>query len=109
MGDLIHLTDIPFIIIIVAGIFVPELYLKRGWSYRTLSAARLATLLVTCTLAVLVNRLFYPVDNAGTTFTRAFIYIGVSRMLMLSSHRISEHNAGNKSLETREDIKEGVK
>lgn len=80
----------PYFAIIAAAILLPELYLHRGWSLRKLMTIRLITLLVTCIAATAAALWAVPSLDVQTEFTRAFIYIGVCRMIILSSHQYAE-------------------
>lgn len=80
-----------YIAVIAASVMLPELYLRLGWSLRKLQMVRLATLLVTAILATVVGLWAFPHTDPATMFTRVFIYIGVCRMILLSSHQYSGH------------------
>lgn len=94
----IHLSDLPFIAIIALGVFLPEIYLRMHLSLSKLMIIRMITLFATTILATYINCLIYPGSDPGIIFTRAFIFVGVSRMIMLSSHQFADRggatNAG---------------
>jgi hypothetical protein len=55
------------------------------------------TLLAVCTIATIANHIFYPMADVGSMFTRAFLFIGFSRLVLHTSQQISE--ASNKKRE----------
>lgn len=87
---LIQVKDLPYFAMIVIGVVLPEVYLRFRWKFYALATIRMVTLLGTCILATLLNHLAYPTIDTSTIFVRAFIYIGICRMIILSSHEVSE-------------------
>jgi hypothetical protein len=90
MMGIIHITDLPFIAIVAIGIFLPEIYIKFKWSAGLLATIRLITLFAVCTIAMLVNQTFYQNTDNGVIFTRAFVFICFSRLVLYTSQQITE-------------------